>query len=131
MELKPGEKIPLTYCNSDGSTAFYFQAIVKDHLGNHISGSPVNLSHREKGLYVDFSLVMPNVPFITAHYIVYDDSGYNTESTTRQKTLDLFTRKTDAVIGGDAVVETQRDNAVLDNDETNNVLENEMNEEDI
>lgn len=80
--MQVGAPLPLSLQLADRNTGKYVQAFLRDNSGNQIAGSPAQLTPVAQGLYQNLSLSYPNVPFLTVQYIVYDDSGYTTPSTT-------------------------------------------------
>lgn len=96
--MQVGASIPLSIQLFDYDTAKYVRAWVRRPDGTLVSGSPVDLNQVALGLYQNFSLTLPNVEFVTAQYVVYDDSGYTQVSTSQGGSSDTFFR--DAPSGG-------------------------------
>lgn len=81
MNLKPNDVIPLVLQLFDNDATKYVRANVRDASDTVISGSPFTLAHEANGLYTNASAVMPNTPFVSVQYLVYDDAGFTTLST--------------------------------------------------
>lgn len=86
MNLKPNDIIPLVLQLFDNATNKFVRAVVRDNSGVQISGSPFTLAHQANGLYINGSALMPNKPFISVQYLVYDDAGFTTLSSTHSST---------------------------------------------
>ena len=80
MNLKPGDKIPLVLQLFDNAVGKFVRAVVRDSSDAEISGSPFALAHEASGLYTNAAAIMPNTPFISVQYLVYDDAGFTTLS---------------------------------------------------
>lgn len=82
MNLKPGDKIPLVLQLFDNAVNKFVRAVVRDASDTQIAGSPFALAHEANGLYTNSTAEMPNTPFISVQYLVYDDAGFTTLSST-------------------------------------------------
>lgn len=71
-----GTPIPLRLQFSDGDSSKFVRAVVKDPTGTPLAGSPFVLTHTSNGLFTNFAHLMPEVDFISAQYLVYDDAGF-------------------------------------------------------
>jgi hypothetical protein len=74
------ETIPVFAQLGNGATNKFVRANVYNPDGSLVVGSPFALSHVSNGLYLNTSLQMPNVTFITVQAESFDDSGYTTPS---------------------------------------------------
>jgi hypothetical protein len=71
-----GDPIYLNLQLESGETGKYPQAILKDHTGTELAGSPVDLADHGDGLYQNSSVNMPGTPFVVATYKVYHDAAH-------------------------------------------------------
>ena len=86
MNLKPNDIIPLVLQLFDNATNKFVRAVVRDNSDAEISGSPFTLVHEANGLYTNSTALMPNKPFVSVQYLVYDDAGFTTFSSTHSST---------------------------------------------
>lgn len=90
-----GGPIVLRLQLEDGETDKYIKVILRDESGTEINESPVNLSHKGGGLYMDDSLAFPSdVDAIVAQYIVYEDEDYLIENADYGIEEDIFEKDT-------------------------------------
>lgn len=82
MNLKPGDKIPLVLQLFDNAVNKFVRAVVRDSSDTQIAGSPFALAHEANGLYTNSTAEMPNSAFVSVQYLVYDDAGFTTLSST-------------------------------------------------
>lgn len=82
MNLKPNDIIPLVLQLFDNATNKFVRAVVRDSDDAAISGSPFSLAHEADGLYTNKTAVMPNKAFVSVQYLIYDDAGFTTLSST-------------------------------------------------
>ena len=75
--VKAGDPVFLSLQLESRLTDKYVRAELRDHLGVEITGSPVSLTHSSDGLYVNSSVNMPSIPFLTAVFKVYNDDQYS------------------------------------------------------
>lgn len=80
MNIKVGDKIPLVLQLFDNATTKFVRAVIRDATDAPISGSPFTLAHEANGLYTNNAAVMPDTPFVSVQYLVYDDAGFTTLS---------------------------------------------------
>lgn len=135
MNLPVGSTIPIAIQLIDNATDKYIRAHVRDNDDNEISGSPVNLTHISNGLYTNYDLIFPEVPFVTVQYIVYDDSGYTIISESEGSGLDAFMKSIQSSSSGNSEADSE---AINDSSETfvehelsENFAETDENEENI
>lgn len=86
---KFGDPIRLNLQIDDGNNAVFVQAFLQDAAGTAI-GSPVPMTNYGNGLYKNSANTMPNMPQVTAVYVVYTDAGHTTPSTIYADGLDVF-----------------------------------------
>lgn len=79
---KIGQPIFLQCWLEDGRSNKFVKAVCRNVSGTEVSGSPAYLSYVGEGLYTNYSsVIFPlNQEFITATYLVYDDSGFTSPS---------------------------------------------------
>lgn len=82
--------IPLALQLFDGNVSKFVRAILHNASGTELSESPVALTHVGGGLYQDSSVLMPNTDLVVASYVVYDDSGFTTESLVYSRVAESF-----------------------------------------
>lgn len=72
-----GEPIRLNLQLSDGEDSFplVVKATLKDDEGQLLLADPVELFHVGLGLFKNYTLVMPDLPEVTAQYQVYENDG--------------------------------------------------------
>lgn len=90
MTISPGKPIPLSVLLFDKATDKYVQAVIVDHTGNQIAGSPVAIPHVITGLYEYDDILMPDVDYVTAIYTVYDDALFASPSEIHLPSAELF-----------------------------------------
>jgi len=79
--MKTGDAIPLYLQLATYETGKYPRAFVRDDTGAEIAGSPVDLAAVDAlGLYSDASLLFPATRYVTAQFVVYDDSDHTVVS---------------------------------------------------
>lgn len=66
-----GQPIPLSLTTVDGKSGLEVHASVVDCFGK--SHGNVKLQDLGSGVYVDRSILMPDVPFVIAQYVINDD----------------------------------------------------------
>lgn len=89
--LSVGDAIPLSLQLVDYDPAKFVKVFLRDETTTQIAGSPVQLAPiGSLGLYADNNISMPDNPFVTAQYVVYDDAGYSIVSTSEGGTSDTF-----------------------------------------
>jgi hypothetical protein len=88
--LKLGQRIPIAMQLFDSATNKYVRATISKADGSALSGSPFNVPHEANGLYKLNTQDMPNTPFITVQYKVFDDAGFTTPSADHADGLDVF-----------------------------------------
>ncbi len=98
--MQVGGAIPLSIQLFDCDTNQFVRAWVRKPDGSIVGTDPVDLTQVALGLYQDFSLDFPNVPFVTVQYIVYEDAGYTVISTTEGSTSDTIFRDPPSSGGG-------------------------------
>lgn len=77
----PGEKIPLVaHLECPEGATYYVKAEVLRPNRADITGSPKSLLNEGDGRFFDASLTMPDEPFVTVTYKVFDDALMTTES---------------------------------------------------
>lgn len=89
--LAVGDSIPLCMQLFNYNEAKYVQVKLYDDsldLIDTVQLSPVG----DTGFYQNNEVEMPNVPFVIAQYVVYDDAGYTTVSSYEGGTADTFIR---------------------------------------
>lgn len=71
-----GNPLRLNLQLSDGeeNLPLIVKAFVKDNQGITLS-PPIQLTHVGLGLFKDYSFTMPNIPEVTAQYVVYESDG--------------------------------------------------------
>lgn len=94
MKIKYGYNIPASLQLFNGNQTKYVRAFLRD--ASNTLFSTLSLTHVASGLYENHSVQMPNTAFVTVQYIVYDDAGFTTPSTTYSLAIDLFTLDTEA-----------------------------------
>lgn len=117
MEIQVGSKVPLLTQLFDYEPGKYIQAVVKDDTDTPVAGSPFNLAHIANGFYRNFSLLMPDVQFISVQYLVYDDSGHTTLTEDYAATCELFFRALSSGGGGSDGVVDGNSEAISDESE--------------
>lgn len=124
--MKFGSPIPLAFQLFDANTAKYVRVVLRD--ANDIAiGSPINLTQIGLGLYVDESVNMPSTPWVTAQYVVYDDSGYTIISLSEGAGMNVFLLDGPVALGFTFV--TASITAIIENDlfgPPNNGLQDEI-----
>lgn len=88
--MQVGAPLPLSLQLADRNAAKFVRAFIRDNTGAQIVGSPAAMPIVANGLYQNLSLSYPNVPFLTVQYLVYDDAGFTTLSTTEGATSATF-----------------------------------------
>lgn len=88
----------------DGNTGKFPQAHVFNPNNSELSGSPVNLTHIARGLYINGSLTFP-ANDVTAQYVVYDDSLHTIQSADQTISMDEIRYVSPAVISTDPGVQ--------------------------
>ena len=77
-----GNPIPLSLTLPDGSSGLFPQAFVYDSADAQVTGSPFDLTEvGTTGRYTAAAFSPGAVGTLTAHYIIFTDSGHTTEST--------------------------------------------------
>ena len=76
--VRAGEPLRLELQLSEGDDAKFVRAFLKDQAG--VDLTTVDLGNVSRGLYINSSEAMPNIPQVTATYVVYEDSGFSIES---------------------------------------------------
>ena len=75
--VKAGLPIPLRAQMATSRSDLFVRAYIYDQSKNPLnSGNPIDLTHVGNGLYMDYSFLMPNVPFVHATYEVALDAGF-------------------------------------------------------
>lgn len=99
----PGQPVRLNLQISDGedSLPLVVKAFVRDPGGQLIFNSPVTLTHVGFGLFKNALNIMPDLPEVTAQYVVYEEDGVTPAPYSID--LDQFTREDD---GSDVDVES-------------------------
>jgi hypothetical protein len=90
--MQVGSAIPVSFQLFDCATDQFVRAWVREPDGTLVGGTSINLTQVALGLYQDFTLSMPDVPFITVQYVVYSDSGYTVVSPSEGAGADTFFR---------------------------------------
>lgn len=75
-----GDPIPVYLQLHTGDTVKFVRAHLRDASGTPLGGSPASLPHVANGMYVNLSFSMPNTPFVTITYEVFDDAGFTVPS---------------------------------------------------
>ncbi len=89
--IAEGATLPLSIQLFDYDPNKFVKAFITDSNNDPIAGSPVELAPvGSLGFYSNNTLVMPNTPFVVVQYVVYDDSGYTTVSTSEGGASDTF-----------------------------------------
>lgn len=88
--LKPGEKLPLSFQCFNYSESVFVRAILRDSDWAELPQSPVDLTLGADGKYSNGLIDMPDVPHVTAQYVVYSDSGYTVVDPSQGAGLDLM-----------------------------------------
>jgi hypothetical protein len=72
-----GNPIRLNLQISDGeeSLPLIVKAFIKDDEGQLLLNDPIELFHVGLGLFKNYSLEMPDLPEVTAQYVVYENDG--------------------------------------------------------
>lgn len=75
--VKEGEPIRLNLQLNDGEEFLPLQvkAFLKDHEGQLLFDDPIELFHVGLGLFKNATVIMPDIPEVTAQYLVYEDDG--------------------------------------------------------
>lgn len=76
MPILDGKFLLILQLFDRNTTRFVQARIYNSYDGAEISGSPVNLTHVENGLYKDASLTAPDIAKAIAVYSVYSDDEY-------------------------------------------------------
>ena len=71
----------------------YVIAVVKNPVGNEVAGSPFLLPHKGNGVYGEDALVFPDVTFLEAIYLVYDDAALTLISESNSPGYDYFEKE--------------------------------------
>lgn len=80
--------IPLAIQLYDGGNGYFPTATLYDSSSNLIA--VVNLTEVENGFYNNYSVSMPDMPFVTAIYEVYNDSGHTSPAIQYQIANETF-----------------------------------------
>ena len=90
--VKEGELIRLNLQLSDGEDALplIVKAFLKDHEGQLLQDDPIELFHVGLGLFKNATVIMPDVPEVTAQYLVYENDG--TTLAPYSVDIDIFTK---------------------------------------
>lgn len=80
--MQVGAAIPVRCQLGDYRTDKYVRAYLRDGDGIALSGSPLALTHVALGLYQNNSLVFPDTASVHIQFVVYDDAGFTTVSST-------------------------------------------------
>lgn len=99
-----GQKIPLYVYLEDRRNDLFPRARVKDPTGAEITGSPVAMNSIGDGSYVNATLDMPDVNFVVAEFVIYDDALFSVESVTHFPTAELYEKDRSAQILETSVV---------------------------
>ena len=110
IEVDPGAVVPLQLqleCLPDSTV--YVRAIVTDPNKNQLPSSPFTLVDQGNGFFCNYGLSMPDLPFISAQYEVFNDAAFTDPSDEFGLSTDIFTRKADVTITNpaDAVLEAE------------------------
>lgn len=99
--LNVGDPIPLFNQLADYDPTKYVRAVVQNPDGTPISGSPLTLAACDaNGGYRNFLALMPNVNWLRASYLVYDDAGFTILSVTEGGNAQTFLR---SLAAGDVI----------------------------
>lgn len=98
-----GEPIRLNLQLSDGeeSLPLIVKALLKDHEGQVIQEEQIELTHVGLGLFKNYTFIMPDVPEVTAQYIVYEADGITLAPYSVD--IDIFT-KFDPTVNIEAII---------------------------
>lgn len=88
-ELAFGAPLPLCFQTFDYNATKYVRVFLRDEE-DELIGSYDLLPDGTLGLYLNDSQTMPDTNFVTAQYIVYDDSGYTMVSGSEGGSVDVF-----------------------------------------
>lgn len=90
--MRVGDALPLFDQFGDYMEGLFVKAYVQDPSGNPITGSPVVMADIGSGGYRNTTLLMPNVPWVWAQYLVYTDGTYTTLSNLEGGNDQIFER---------------------------------------
>ena len=88
-----GAALNLKMFLTDGDATKFLRTFLNDEDGAPITPASVDLTNVGNGLYVDSALAMPNLPFVRARHVVYDDSGYSVVDCTHPARTDDYRRQ--------------------------------------
>jgi hypothetical protein len=73
--LKVGDKLPLVaHLECPEGVTLYVEAVIKKPDRTQIGVSPLDLTDEGEGLFIDDSVLMPDLDYLTVTYKVYEDA---------------------------------------------------------
>ena len=109
VPIADGEEIPLVLQVTDGAEDLYPRVILYRDTGSVLAQS--DLTHVANGLYINSGspVLMTNVPFVAAVFIIYTDAGRTQESKRYVRSTEVFAQAQNAGAADIAAIKAKTD----------------------